>query len=286
MGYQSRRKRSAVKRAAVAILLLGIITLAGMYHVATSAPVVRSTAVNVEGLAAPVRLILLSDIHVAGPDMPPSRLKRIVAQINALRPDVIVIAGDFISDKRIATRRYSAEEAIAPLIGLRARLGIVAVLGNHDHWRDAAAISVQLKRARIHILENDAARIGPLTIGGVDDPFTHHDDLARTIQRMRSLPPSRILVSHSPDIFPKVPADVALTLAGHTHCGQIRLPLMGALSTMSAYGERYACGRLDEKGRTLITSAGLGTSLIPLRLGAAPDVWLVNLQPQAAGERL
>lgn len=286
MGYQSRRKRSAVKRAAVAILLLGIITLAGMCHVATSAPVVRSTAVNVEALAAPVRLILLSDIHVAGPDMPPSRLKRIVAQINALRPDVIVIAGDFISDKRIATRRYSAEEAIAPLIGLRARLGIVAVLGNHDHWRDAAAISVQLKRARIHILENDAARIGPLTIGGVDDPFTQHDDLARTIQRMRSLPPSRILVSHSPDIFPKVPADVALTLAGHTHCGQIRLPLMGALSTMSAYGERYACGRLDEKGRTLITSAGLGTSLIPLRLGAAPDVWLVNLQPQAAGERL
>ncbi|MFL6741270.1 MAG: phosphohydrolase, partial [Sphingomicrobium sp.] len=103
MGYQSRRKRSAVKRAAVAILLLGIITLAGMCHVATSAPVVRSTAVNVEALAAPVRLILLSDIHVAGPDMPPSRLKRIVAQINALRPDVIVIAGDFISDKRIAT---------------------------------------------------------------------------------------------------------------------------------------------------------------------------------------
>ena len=69
-------------------------------------------------------------------------------------------------------------------------------------------------------------------------------------------------------------------LAGHTHCGQIRLPLIGAVSHHVRYGERYACGRIDEGGRTLIVTAGLGTSILPLRLGARPDLWLVTIGPE------
>jgi predicted MPP superfamily phosphohydrolase len=68
-------------------------------------------------------------------------------------------------------------------------------------------------------------------------------------------------------------------LAGHTHCSQIRLPLVGALSTMSRYGDRYACGLIRERGKTLIVGAGLGTSLLPLRIGAPPEMWLVELRP-------
>ena len=254
-----------------------------MYHVAVSDPVVRRTTVSVTGLAEPMRLVLVSDIHVAGPDMAPERVARIVQQINRLRPDVILIARDFVSDKEAATRRYSAAEAVAPLTALKAPLGVVAVLGNHDHWRNAAAIRAALRRANIRVLDNTAARIGPLAIGGLDDPFTRHDNVETAIERMRSLPGARILLSHSPDVFPRVPRDVALTLAGHTHCGQIRLPLVGALSTMSDYGERYARGRIDESGRTLIVSCGLGTSLLPLRLGAAPDLWLIELRPANGG---
>ncbi|HEX6742219.1 MAG TPA: metallophosphoesterase [Sphingomicrobium sp.] len=281
MIYRSGRKRSRVKRAALVLVLFALAMLGWMYHVATSDPIVRSATVTVDGLAAPLRLVLLSDVHVAGPDMPPRRVRRIVAQINALHPDLVLLAGDFVSDKRVATRRYPAAAAIAPLAGLKARLGVVAVLGNHDHWRDAAAIRQALRSAGIAVLDNDADRIGPLTIGGVDDPFTGNDDLGTVIARMRFLPGPRILLSHSPDVFPRVPGDVALTLAGHTHCGQIRLPLIGALSTMSDYGDRYACGRVDENGRTLIVSAGVGTSLLPLRLGAAPDLWLVDLRPRS-----
>jgi hypothetical protein len=69
-------------------------------------------------------------------------------------------------------------------------------------------------------------------------------------------------------------------LAGHTHCGQIRLPWYGAVSTMSEYGDRYACGRVDEAGKTLIVGAGVGTSILPLRLGAVPDMWLIALGPR------
>jgi len=257
--------------------------LAWMFHVATSDPIVRSTTLDVRGLAAPVRLVLLSDIHVGGPDMPPRRVKRIVAQINALRPDLILIAGDFVSDKRIASRQYSAADAVAPLARFKARFGVVAVLGNHDHWRDAAAVRLELRKANIGVLDNDAIRVGPLTIGGVDDPFTGNDNLGRALVRMQSMPQPRILLSHSPDVFPRVPENIVLTLAGHTHCGQIRLPIIGALSTMSNYGERYACGRIDEHGRTLIVSSGLGTSLLPLRLGAPPDFWLIELRPKKIG---
>jgi predicted MPP superfamily phosphohydrolase len=280
MSYRVGRKRFRVKRAAFVIFLIGLALLGRMYHVATSDPIVRSTALNIKGLVTPVRLVLLSDIHVAGPDMPPSRVRRIVRQINVLRPDIVLIAGDFVSDKKLSTHQYSIEEAIAPLAELRARLAVIAVIGNHDHWRDAGSVRTQLARVGIRVLDNGAQRVGPITVGGVDDPFTGHDNLDLAVARMRSMPEPRILLSHSPDVFPRVPQDVILTVAGHTHCGQIRLPVIGALSTMSNYGERYACGRIDEHGRTLIVSSGLGTSLLPLRLGAPPDFWLIERRPE------
>lgn len=253
-----------------------------MYREATSDPVVRTVRIELPELQGPVRLVLMSDIHVAGPDMPPHRLARIVERVNRLQPDLVLIAGDFVSDKRSRSRTYSVTDAVAPLRKLKARLGVIAVLGNHDHWRDAQAMRWQLRRAGLRVLDNDAVRTGPLTIGGVDDPFTGHDQLARTIRMMRAKPPPYILLSHSPDIFPGVPDDVSLTLAGHTHCGQIRLPWIGAVSTMSAYGERYACGMVKEQGRTLIVSAGLGTSILPIRLGAPPDLWAIELRPTTA----
>ena len=129
--------------------LAGLLLLAWGYREATADPVVRHAAIGMAGWpagAAPVRALLVSDIHVAGPDMPPERLRRIVAQINALAPDIVLIAGDLVSDKRTATRFYAMDEAVAPLAGLRPRLGSIAVLGNHDHWRDAEAAAAALKR--------------------------------------------------------------------------------------------------------------------------------------------
>src|SRR5207244_3094050 len=151
--------------------------------------------------APPVRAVLISDIHATGPDMPPERIGRIVAQINALAPDVVLIAGDFLSDKAISIHSYSAEEMAAPLAGLRARLGVYAVLGNHDHWVDAPGLRSALARAHVRLLDNQAVRAGPLVIGGLDDPFTRHDNVPATVDAMRHLAGARILLSHSPDPF-------------------------------------------------------------------------------------
>lgn len=287
MDQQFSSKRTFRKIAAwlSGLLAAAAALLAWMYWEAISDPVVRKTRVSIVGLSEPLRLVLLSDIHVGGPDMPPARLRHIIDQVNASAPDLILIAGDFVSDKRSGTRIYSVSDAIAPLTGLRSRLGTISVLGNHDHWRDASAIRAKLRRTGITVLDNDATRAGPLTIGGVDDPYTGNDQLARTLARMHSDGRPFVLLSHSPDIFPQVPPDVSLTLAGHTHCGQIRLPVIGAMSTMSNYGERYACGRIDGNGKTLIVTAGLGTSILPLRLGAPPDFWVIELRPKGSGNQ-
>ena len=272
----------SVRRVLLALVALLLALLGWCYWTAIADPVVREAAVALPGWPAgapPLRALLISDLHVAGPDMPPERLARIVAQINDLHPDIVLIAGDFVSDRSISTRAYSFAEAVAPLTGFRSRLGTIAVLGNHDHWRDAGEARAALRHIGVRVLDNDAVEIGSLAIGGLDDAFTHHQDPAAMMNALRRLPGARIVLSHSPDPFPILPRDATLMLAGHTHCGQIRLPLIGAISTMSAYGDRYACGLVRENGRTLIVSAGLGTSILPLRLGAVPDMWLIRLGP-------
>jgi predicted MPP superfamily phosphohydrolase len=260
--------------AGLAFFLLG-------YATALRDPVVRRAAIRFDDWPAgapPLSLVLISDVHVAGPDMPPNRLARIARQINALSPDLVLIAGDMVSDKMVATRIYSAEEAMRPLALLEPKLGAFAVLGNHDHWRNAPAIRAALRRARIKVLENEAVRAGPLTLGGLDDPFTGRAKLEETLAAMSKMGGPKLILSHSPDPFPALPQDVRLMLAGHTHCGQISLPLIGPVATFSEHGRRYACGRIDEEGRTLIVAAGLGTSNLPLRIGAVPDLWLLTLQ--------
>ena len=243
-------------------------------------PLIRRATISLEGMQedqASVTAVLLADIHVAGPDMPPERLAKIVAQVNALRPDMVLIAGDLVSEKRVATQIYTAPEIVAPLGRLQAPLGVVVVPGNHDHWFGWSPLAAELRAHNIAVLQNQAQVFGPLAIGGVDDPFTARDDLPKVLEQQRPLPGGRIILSHSPDIFPQVPAEVSLVLAGHTHCGQWRYPWGGSAAHMSRHGERYACGLVKERGRTLITSAGLGTSIAPWRFNTRPEIWVLTL---------
>ena len=275
-------KVSRLGVAAASLALAGLLLIGFCYWTAVQRPVVREMTLGLRDWPRgqpPVRAILISDIHVAGPDMPPERLGRIVDQIDAHRPDVVLIAGDLVSEKRVATRLYSMAEAIAPLAGLKARFGTYAVLGNHDHWYDPAGARAALAAAGIRLLDNEAVEAGPLAIGGLDDDYTGRDNLPRTLARQAALSGARILLSHSPDPFPELPRQVSLMVAGHTHCGQIAPPLIGPILTMSRHGKRYACGLVRENGKVLVVSAGLGTSGLPLRLGAVPDIWLLHLGP-------
>ncbi len=280
MGRGSRWR--ALRWALIVLLAAAAALAAKAWRDTVAEPEVLRLTARLEGFPAgtpPVRLLLLSDIHVAGPDMPPERLARIVEQANRLRPDLVLIAGDFVSEKRTATRLYSAAEAIAPLAALEAPLGKIAVPGNHDHWFGVAAVRRELERAGFTVLANVAVRAGPLAIGGIDDDYTGHANLPGALAAIDRLGGGRVLLSHSPDPFPDLPIGFGLMLAGHTHCGQIRYPWGGSPATMSAYGDRYACGVVREDGNLLVTTAGLGTSVLPFRLFSRPEMWLIEVLP-------
>jgi predicted MPP superfamily phosphohydrolase len=129
----------------------------------------------------------------------------------------------------------------------------------------------------VRLLDNEAASAGPLVIGGLDDDYTENSDLPGTLEKMAKISGARLILSHSPDPFPDLPSEVPIMVAGHTHCGQVSLPFYGAVQTFSRHGKRYECGIYREGGKTLVITAGLGTSGVPLRIGAVPDMWLLEL---------
>lgn len=135
-----------------------------------------------------------------------------------------------------------------------------------------------LEAAGVTLLANQAVVRGPLVIAGVDDAYSRHARTAETLAAARRLAGARLVLTHSPDIAPLLPADFGPLLAGHTHCGQVLVPFYGSLDPVPRYLVRYRCGIVREGGRTVIVGAGIGGSL-PLRLNAPPDLWLVTLVP-------
>lgn len=268
---------------ALAGVFVAILALAGYsFAEARRDPVVREAAIVMPDwptAAPPLRVVLLSDVHAGNAATTPARLGRVVAQINALRPDLILIAGDFLPGEA-AIDAAAAGAALAPLKGLRARLGVVAVPGNHDHWTGLGAVRSALDAAGVTLLANQAAVRGPLAIAAVDDDHSRHARTAPTLAAARRLPGAKLVLTHSPDIAPLLPPDFPLLLAGHTHCGQAVIPFYGSLDPVSRYDDRYRCGVIREGARTVIVTAGIGGSL-PLRLNAPPDLWLLTFGPVA-----
>jgi uncharacterized protein len=279
-----------LRRFLIRLFIVGLLAGLGLvgigYRNAASDPVIRRASVAVADWpqgAPPIKVLLISDIHVAEPDMPPARLARIVSQLNALKPDLVLIAGDLISEKRLATHIYAPAEVVAPLAKLKATHGVIAVLGNHDHWVDAAVFTSALEAVGVTVLANAAVLRGGLVVGGVDDEYSRHADVPATYRAMDTLKGPRVIVTHDPDIVPDLPASVAAVFAGHTHCGQAILPWSGQPAVnVSRYGMRFQCGDITDEGQRVFVSAGLGTSGIWLRYGAPPDAWLVTLGPANA----
>lgn len=270
-------------RALALLILAAIAFLAFGYRTAVQMPVERKLDMGLTDWPAgapPMRVVLLSDLHVVGPDTPPERIARVVARINALEPDLVLIAGDLLSYRDAATRLYSPAETVAPLKGLRAKYGVVAVPGNHDYdVHGRTTLPPFLEAAGVTVLRNQAVRRGALTIAGADDihPGQFRYDLMDAAAR--KLPGPTIVLSHSPDIAAWIPPRYGVVLAGHTHCGQIAIPFYGPVLTASHYGQRFGCGLVREGNRLVVVTAGIGSSVVPLRYFAPPDFWVLTLGP-------
>jgi predicted MPP superfamily phosphohydrolase len=261
-----------------------------------------------------LKIVALADIHACRPWMDADRIRSIAQQANSLDPDLIVLLGDYTAGHRWVTGQIQAREWSEALGVLKARLGVYAILGNHDWWQDRAAqkagrgpvfSQLALEDAGIPVLENDAVRFEnagfPFWIAGLGDQLAFKvrrqghtylrgvDDLSGTLAKVKDSAPA-ILLAHEPDIFPRVPGRVAVTLSGHTHGGQVRL--FGYSPVVpSRFGNRYAYGHISETGgkaagvvgsthaapRHLIVSGGLGCSIVPMRVGVPPEITVVSL---------
>jgi predicted MPP superfamily phosphohydrolase len=234
-------------------------------------------------------ITVIADLHAGGPNMGIQRIRNIVDTANALRSDLMLLLGDYVATHRYVTELVPAPVWAAELARLKAPLGTYAILGNHDWWFRRAETRNALIATGIPLFENHATLIGEpgrrFWLAGIGDqlaiPLGHSsfrgvDDLPATLAQVSTDDPV-ILMVHEPDIFTQVPERVSLTLAGHTHGGQIRVPLIWPSFVPSSYGARFAYGHIQEGGRDLIVSGGLGTSLLPLRLGMPPEIVRIDL---------
>jgi len=246
-----------------------------------------------------LRIAVITDLHACRPWMTPSRIRRICAKANDLDADIILLAGDYVAGHRFVTNWVHSTEWAPALGTLKAPHGVFAVLGNHDWWEDKTAQKnghgptfgrLALEKAGIPVLENDAVRVEkdgkPFWIAGLADQLAllpkkgrrrrwGLHDLPGTLAQITDDAPV-VLLAHEPDIFPKVPERVSLTISGHTHGGQVRL-FGYAPIVPSIYGNRYAYGHIVEDDRHLVVSGGLGCSILPVRVGMPPEITVIDL---------
>jgi hypothetical protein len=279
---------------------LGLAALGGLALPATGAYAAREAAndliitdyrVTPPGWRAGhvLTITVIADIHAGGPNMGIARVRQVIDAGNALGSDLIVVLGDYFATHRFITEHVPHAAWAGELARLRAPLGVYSILGNHDWWYDINGVRKALAAIRMPVMENDAVLLGEpgrrFWLAGLGDQLAYFighsrfrgvDDLAGTLARIQTDDPV-ILLAHEPDIFTEVPARVSLTLAGHTHGGQVRLPLIPPVWAPSAYGARFAYGHIVETGRHMIVSGGLGCSKVPLRLGVPPEIVRVTL---------
>jgi predicted MPP superfamily phosphohydrolase len=230
------------------------------------------------------RIAQLSDLHYDD-NFSVIPLRKAVDLVNQSEPDLVVVTGDFITASFSKARRAVALRAIEPcaqlLTRMRARFGIVASLGNHDVFTGATHITAVLHSHNISVLRNrplPLEREGQrLWLAGVDDVLEGKPDLDLTL---KGIPPAEpvVLLAHEPDWADHVArSPVDLQLSGHSHGGQIRLPLLGA-PCLPALARKYPWGLRRVGPLTLYTNAGIGTIWVPVRLNCPPEVTLITLR--------
>ena len=224
------------------------------------------------------RITFVTDLH-SSRVVPGWWIEHAIARAMALGGDLVALGGDFVDDDA-----HYVPGLAGLLRPLRARDGVVAVLGNHDHYVDPVGVRAQLGAVGIRELLNRPLLLARgqdrLAVSGVGDLQCDAIDFASVLADVPASVP-RVVLSHDPDVFAYWPEDVRLDLmlAGHTHGGQAYLPVLGPPFVPSQFGFRYLKGLFQERERQLYVSRGIGAAGVPIRWKCPPELTLVVLRP-------
>jgi uncharacterized protein len=279
------RKRSALMKRFLKFLIIGfLILVCAIVYVRKIEPNwvdITQVSVTIPQLGAEFegyKIVQITDVH-ADNWMNADRLSRLVATVNRQAPDLIAMTGDYVT---------KGAEEFAPTLqafdGLKAKDAVLAVLGNHDQWTDAALLTQALQNAQVEVLKNAIHTVqrgtARLNIAGVGDVWSGQADLPGVIQQMPTLGPA-IMLAHEPDFADETSATgrFSLQLSGHSHGGQVHLPLVPRVVPRMA--EKYPSGRYQVGELVQYTSRGVGMVHPRIRFNCRPEVTVLTLHSAA-----
>ena len=223
-----------------------------------------------------IKIVFASDFHIK--PYQKKKLDKIVRMINNESPDLVLSSGDFVAG-HLHRSALPVNDIASGLSDVKAKYGFYTTLGNHDGWYGKDIVKKALTENNINVLENENVTVKIdnkiIYIAGVEDLITGNPDINKALQNTKK---PVILLTHTPDVFPSVPNYVNLTLAGHTHGGQVRIPFVGAIFTASDYGERYVKGLIEEDGKKMFVTKGIGVSILPFRFNCVPEINVIEFE--------
>lgn len=280
-------------------LVIGFGLVVWAFYIEPSRLVVNNYPIKLQKWSAKqngLKIIAISDIHGGSNFVTEERIREVVAQTNAQNPDIIVLLGDYLSRNYLnpTTLKMPLETVMNNLSGLQAKYGVFAVLGNHDNEFGGAKVRAELERVGYKVLENEAVAINHngewLRVLGIHDILKAgnnwnqiKNELKSEIDKLETKGGKLIVLAHNPDSIVylteelSISEDFSLLIAGHTHGGQCRFPLIGAPIVPSEFGQKYAAGHIRDKGIDIFITTGVGMSVLPVRFGVPPEIAVLEL---------
>jgi len=288
----------------VGLALFGMLCLAYAYFIEPRRLVVHPETITIVGWPSDVdnfRIVSIGDIHGGSNGVDEAKIRRVVEIANAQNADLIVLLGDYVSQKNyngpIGDDRVKmpVDTVIRNLAGLHAKYGVMVIMGNHDDWYGSGAIINGFRSLGYTVLDDQIATVNAgnanLRILGLRDQLhvqnwqQYSDRLKQVIAGSVSGGPI-IALEHSPDVLPiitgalSISPDLKLMLAAHTHGGQVWLPVLGTPIVPSSYGQKYSHGHVRENGVDMFVTSGIGESILPFRFMVPPEVAVLTIRPQ------